>query len=375
MRVMVVGNVLAAPTLDVWDSVAASGVETHLVGSVRDFGNPLYVPGPRVESLGEISVHPVMPSGWRTRGHLWWVYPELAHLAATIDPDVVHVLSEAWGLLVLQALQLGRPVVAHGSSCRYDTGSRLERLMRRKVLRYSLTRIDGFAGATPLAVEEARRHGLPSGTPTVAAQHLLPHPSRFDETEGEGSRPSVEPRRKTVGFVGRIEPEKGLEDLVRAAAKLRKPPLLVIAGEGSDRRRITDLAEDLAVPTRWLGRVPPDVARQVLADVDVVAVPSRVTDDWEEHFGRVALEAMLAGTPVVVTTSGFLPSLVGKAGAIADAGDVDALYSRLRKLLEHAPLRESRAALARRRAVSEFHPDDAAAEIVRLWRHVIGHTS
>lgn len=128
-------------------------------------------------------------------------------------------------------------------------------------------------------------------------------------------------------FVGRVQPLKGPDVLVRAAAELvrRRPDLrdrLVVpilgglSGTGTRTpRALADLAAELGIADQV--RFIPPVSRTELATwyraADVVAVPS-----YNESFGLVAIEALASGTPVVAANVGGLPVAVGDAGTLVD---------------------------------------------------------
>ena len=153
---------------------------------------------------------------------------------------------------------------------------------------------------------------------------------------------SVEKARAAVGvpsdavlllFVGRIQPLKGPDVLVRAAAEIvrRRPDLrsrLVVAvlggASGTGMRNpmgLAGLAADRGIGD--LVRFVPPVDRPTLAQwyraADVVAMPSH-----NESFGLVALEAQACGTPVVAANVGGLPTAVGPAGVLVDGHDTAA---------------------------------------------------
>jgi D-inositol-3-phosphate glycosyltransferase len=135
---------------------------------------------------------------------------------------------------------------------------------------------------------------------------------------------------KVLLFVGRIQPLKAPEVLVKAAAELlgRHPDWageLVVAviggpsGSGlAHPRGLQELAEGLGVSAQV--RFVPPVPRGQLADwyraADLVAVPSH-----SESFGLVAVEAQACGTPVVAADVGGLPTAVGEAGILVDGHD------------------------------------------------------
>lgn len=144
--------------------------------------------------------------------------------------------------------------------------------------------------------------------------------------------------RPVVGFVGRVEPRKGVVDLLAAAPALfeRRPDArIVIVGDDElaasavyrDQARV--LAERLG-PERVLmtGALPE--ANRLMGWFDVLAVPSLV-----EPFGTVAAEALAAGTPVVATRSGGMAEYVedGRNGALVEPGDPAALAVALDRVL------------------------------------------
>lgn len=124
-----------------------------------------------------------------------------------------------------------------------------------------------------------------------------------------------------VGYAGRLEHYKGVAVLVRAMAELPDADLL-IAGDGPLRSDLTDLAATLGIlhRVRFLGHLGPDLPA-FYRDLDVLAVPSLPTKGWLEQFGRVVVEAMASGVPVVASRSGALPDVVGEAGLLVEPGN------------------------------------------------------
>ncbi|NUO34133.1 MAG: glycosyltransferase, partial [Dermatophilaceae bacterium] len=129
-----------------------------------------------------------------------------------------------------------------------------------------------------------------------------------------------------VGFVGRLEAPKGAEVLLRAVS-LQGDLRCRLAGDGPDRHRLEELAESLDVTDRveFMGALAPAQLPGFYRSLDVLAVPSLTTPSWVEQFGRVALEAMACGVPVVVSDSGALPEVVGDAALVVPEGDAAAL--------------------------------------------------
>lgn len=136
-------------------------------------------------------------------------------------------------------------------------------------------------------------------------------------------------------FVGRLVRAKGLAVLLRAAAGLEGRSV-VVAGDGPERQSLEALAVELGVDVRFLGWVDESRRAALLRGCRVFAMPSL----WEEPFGIAGVEALGAGLPVVASRVGGIPSWLddGHGGLLVEPGDVDALRSALRRVLEEPHL-------------------------------------
>ncbi len=100
-----------------------------------------------------------------------------------------------------------------------------------------------------------------------------------------------------------------------------------------------------------------------------MAVPSLTTPSWVEQFGRVPVEAMAAGVPVLVSRSGSLPDVVGDAGLLAEPGDVEDWARQLKRLAADPALRNQFARAARPRA-ERYSWAAIATQQAALYREV-----
>jgi len=202
----------------------------------------------------------------------------------------------------------------------YALSSQLERV---------LAAVDAFITPSEFARGQLDRLGLPAERVQVLPHYLEDHAFEPESRAGDGTYALL---------YGRLSEEKGLPEGIEAARRAGVP--LKVAGDGPLRDRLRDSGAEL------LGRVPAERLAELRRGAAVVLVPSRS----DETFGLSALEAMGAGVPVVASSAGALPELVGEERCVP-RGDVDALSERLRRLWADADLRrtEGEALLARAR--------------------------
>lgn len=142
-------------------------------------------------------------------------------------------------------------------------------------------------------------------------------------------------------FVGRVNEEKGVGELIEATKKLRdneKAVHLAIVGSGHDEDRFKELAKNLGIKKEvtFVGWVSSSEIYYYYAAADVFAGPSKQADDgWIEAQGLTFVEAMLAGCKVVGTKSGGIPDAVihEKTGWLAEPGDSNSLADALKLAL------------------------------------------
>jgi len=173
-------------------------------------------------------------------------------------------------------------------------------------------------------------------------------------------------------FVSTIEPRKNLVTLLEAyslllSRKISPLPLLAVAGrEGwlyeQIHARISELK--LGDRVRLIGEVPGERLVKLYQGARIFALPSIY-----EGFGLPALEAMACGVPVVASTGGSLPEVVGAAGVLLDPHDVDGWAAALERLLL-VPTEESRLRDAGPVQAAQFSWERAAAQTWSLYRKI-----
>jgi glycogen(starch) synthase len=157
-------------------------------------------------------------------------------------------------------------------------------------------------------------------------------------------------------FFGRLEWEKGIQDLIAALPKIRaRHPgtRLVVAGKGRQEQELMAAARKYRVrrAVDFVGHLSDRELRAALAAADAVVLPSRY-----EPFGIVALEAAAAGAPLVASTAGGLAEVVvdGRTGVAFPPGDVPALAAAVDVVLRDPVAAKTRARAARDRLAVDF---------------------
>jgi glycosyltransferase involved in cell wall biosynthesis len=175
--------------------------------------------------------------------------------------------------------------------------------------------------------------------------------------------------------VGRLVWEKGHQDLLRALALLRRDGRsdlrALIVGDGPERARLQDLIVDLELEevVELRSFIPYDEIPALYAQASCLVLASLPTRFWEEQFGMVLAEAMAAHLPVVASTSGAIPEVLGEYGRLFSPGD----WAGLGRALAEGPLAGApglRAAPSPER-VERFSAEAAAGRLKTVYEELI----
>lgn len=356
------------------DYTALGGIQTHLVTlatAVSHMGHDVQVilPGTAVldpmvapmQAAG-VTVHRLPHTPFTRRGRLAMV-TALARLLHQIRPDLLHIQQSVPGYdqkATLVARLVGVPITL---ITEHDFPRSLGGL-RDRLLPTLTHLVDGVITVSDFSRQLLTNDPYPKDK--IAVVHNGIDLTEFRYETDTATRPF--PEQFTIGYLGRLEPHKGIDDLLHAAAMLlpNQPDLHVnISGDGPERPSLEALAQELGIAGRvhFLGRVPhaPDFLRQL----DIFVLPSRF-----EAFGLVAAEAMAVGTPVIVSNAGGLPEVVahGKTGLVVPVNSRPALAQAIAKLATQPALRQQLAQAGRRRSHNYFSVARMAGETVQLYQ-------
>jgi phosphatidyl-myo-inositol alpha-mannosyltransferase len=283
------------------------------------------------------------------------------------EPHVVHV-HEPFVPAVSAAAATWGPKPVIGTFHSWSDHDRAYRSIRRPARRVALN-LDARVAVSPAAQQYAGGAlAVPLGMFRVIPNGV--NAAAF--TDAEPLKHLVDPARPLVLFVGRLEPRKGLEVLVRAFLRLRarRPDVrLCVVGEGPERERCQRMIPPSIRPdVLFVGSVSQDELPRYHASADVFASPAT----GGESFGIVLLEAMAAGLPVVASDIPGYRTVVkeGRQGRLVPPSDAFVLADALDALLANDKLRRAMAAEGRQTAQRYAWPV-VAAEIESLYHEVI----
>lgn len=211
---------------------------------------------------------------------------------------------------------------------------------------------------------------LPETTSSRVRAIPLAAPRHFSRSDRTWAPPRSGARR--LLYVGRFDPYKGIEVLIRAFARVRAaipdPVELVLAGAPDPRYpEYQELARNLGIwdAVRWTGYLTDEELVSAYLDADLLVHPSRY-----EGFGLQVLEAMTLGLPVVSSDGGSLAEVAGGAAILCKPGDTNAFADAIQRVLVNPSLAGQLSAAGRRRA-AEFSWARTTSETIAAYDAVV----
>jgi glycosyltransferase involved in cell wall biosynthesis len=294
-----------------------------------------------------------------------WAARTLEELLRRHEVEVAHsheFTMTVYGAAACSRLGIPHIVTMHGNSTTNDA------LRRRVALRWAFRRSHSI-----VAVSDATRIDLGERLGRSAAD-VVTIPNGVPFREGKPLGPTqdfgIQPSEVVILAVGSAVPRKGHIILLRALAQIEEegcevPWRAIIAGRGEERPKLQAFADASAVGDRIHIAGHRDDIPDLQAAASVLCMPSL----WE-GLPLAILEAMHAGNCIVASATSGIPEAIrdDDNGLLVPPGDVDALASALRRVLEDPSLRARLGAVAKRDAQSRFSIDVMTSRYEELYR-------
>jgi len=216
------------------------------------------------------------------------------------------------------------------------------RSMWARLTRSIVRCVDMFIVQTPFQLQKFVERGIPEARVAIVPGFVV-----------SDRCPSWSDAADSITFVGRVSPEKGVEDFIHAARMMPEVPFAVA---GSDVT-MPGIRKRSPANVRWLGFLQSDALYDTYLKSRIVVVPSR----WYEGFPNVAVQAMVCARPVVAARIGALISIVddGRTGLHFEPGNPSDLAGKLRYLYRDPSLCRELGGNARLKA-AQYYSADAA---------------
>ncbi len=365
MKVVIVSKALTAATYHRKLALIAAAPDIELVAVVPPvWQEPGVGAYPLEVTAGDGYRIRVLPLGHNGHHHTFW-WRGLGAVLRAERPDVLHIDEEAFNLATFQCCWWGQRLGAR--MCFYNWADVARRYPPpfRQFEQYTFRHAKHGMAGNHLAAQLLRDHGW-RGPLTVVPQFGVDAQQFVPASSPPPARPFV------VGFFGRLMRAKGVLDLLDALERLPSDIHCRLIGQGD---LSAEVAERITLPA-LAGRVtlepllPSSQMPAALQSLHAFVLPSRTTPTWKEQFGRVLIEAMACAVPVIGSSSGEIPHVIGDAGSVFPEGDVAALAAAIERLYRDEPQRRALAAAGRQRVLERFTQQQIAATHVTIYREM-----
>ena len=231
-------------------------------------------------------------------------------------------------------------------------------------------RLAGVVGVSRFVLDRFLGYGYFRDVPNRIVIHNGCDSMAGTSVKGPAAPPQNQGTR--FGFMGRLIPQKGVEELLLAfSTSTLKDSELIIAGDLNSEYSRTLLSRfDGQEGIRFVGRVTPE---EFYRCVDVLVVPSL----WEDTFPTVVMEALSRGVPVIGSRRGGIPEMIdhGETGLIVEPTDHSELEAALVQMTQRMDDRSRMAGQARKTAEARFDVDRMVHEYMNLYQKIVADFS
>ncbi len=306
--------------------------------------------------------------------HLYF-YPYWWKPVREFNPDIIHIDEEPWSLSTLQFALSGAKSGA--KILFYSKQNILKRLpFPFSIFERTVFRVSNCAVAL---TEEVRQVLCKKGYEKQI--FIVPHGVKLEHFY---PRDMLTLRNKlglnslVVGYVGRLTEEKGVIDLVRSLSILSRKDVKfqsLIVGSGPYKGKVKRTIDNLEL--NGLIRIIPSVPHNEISKyyncIDILVVPSHTTKSWKEQFGRVLIEAMACGVPVIGSSSGEIPNIIRKTGGglIFQERNTKDLAAKICELLRDDGKRKELGQKGREKVIELYSYEVVARQFYEVYKRLL----
>ncbi|MBI5645856.1 MAG: glycosyltransferase family 4 protein [Ignavibacteriae bacterium] len=375
MRVLVISHTyITRVGREKWRSLARNfGVELRIIVPTewRDYLFTINAADHPDDELDVVPM-PVFFSG-KEAAHF---YRSLSLHMREFKPDILHVEEGTDALSYRQALCAKR-IFAPRAKTVFFTWMNFEKHLRfpfGAIERANLRRSDAAICGNRDAADILRKKGFTN--PIFVLPLLGIDPQLFQPSRNEALRAELGLVGTVVGFIGRFVPEKGVLDLIDAAAPLAQPYTLLFIGGGALEQDMRNRVEEhgISAKVRFVPPVPHADIPRYINTMDVLVLPSYTVPHWKEQFGQVLVQAMCSEVPVLGSTHAEIPHVIADAGLTFEEQNVDGLRAQLARYLDDPALRREYGEKGRRRVLDHYTNEKIAEATYKIYNGLLHGT-
>jgi glycosyltransferase involved in cell wall biosynthesis len=288
-------------------------------------------------------------AGWRGYENRGFYRSGLVRAISVARPEVIYLMEEPFSIFAAEVLAarallgLNIPVVFFTwNNLSLSTFDYRPSIFYHTISSWSLPRFNAALTANLDGVRVLRDAGFRKPTERIGYGVDTKHFATVHTPELMQLREQLglTPEDFVVGFIGRMLWMKGLDLLVEAFAEVRRSGYpnakLLLVGSGDYETDFFREAKRLGVQSeiRHVRTVPQSQVTAYMHLLNALVLPSRRVGMWSEQFGRVLVEAMAAGVPVVGSNSGAIPEVIGDVGFTFLENDAADLARKLKLLID-----------------------------------------
>ncbi len=307
-------------------------------------------------------------------------YPDVLRIyreIADFKPDIVHIMEEPFSLAAFEFLMISKLLKPQVKTILYS----FENIDFKQKFPYSYFQSNNLKNADAITVVPAESVAIWENRGFKRKIYVIP--LGFDTTLYEKNiginMPDLIHSAKDafkIGYAGRLTPEKGIESLLKAVSILKHRGnncVLFVAGGGGHKSVLQKKAAELGINDLvfFIDALGQREMPAFYNSLDVFVLPSLTSTRWKEQFGRVIIESMASKTPVIGSSSGEIPAVIGNAGLVFREGDAVNLAGTIQKLMDDKVLRAELSLAGHKKAYEKYTWSGVAESYVKVYEELL----
>jgi glycosyltransferase involved in cell wall biosynthesis len=298
---------------------------------------------------------------------------QLKNLLKNFQPDIIDLEDEPFNLGSYQIVNYRNRYASKSKIVLHASQNKLKHYPPpfNFIEKYVLRRVDAILARNQMAINVLKQKGY-QGLLFRVTHGVDTH--AFHPREQPNLCHKLNPERKLIiGFVGALVEHKGVHHLIEALEGIDCK--LILVGNGRFKENLQQLSKLKGVDTEFILSASHLEVAHYMNCMDIFVLPSLTHPKLVEKFGRVLIEAMASGIPIIGSDSGEIPIVIGNAGLIFKEGDVSDLHNKILTLMKNSEQRSKLGQLARSRAQNLYSWNKIAKQTIEVYHKLLGNTA